>query len=460
MAAGSDTRGGGEDIARLSLLGFPQILPPDAAIAAHVRSQLSQHARLNPAEQEAISLRQRQLLLELARRHSDVWRARLPAVEPTRDPASWQAVPILRRAELQAAGAGLRAYDPARTPLDVKAAHTSGSTGQPVEVERLLPVYRPIYQAVSELEKRWHGIDGRSTRAVIRDMPDGEHRQVSLDQKVGRVLVRNIIEHPAEALLDWLRGTGAQQLITLPSMAARLARLALAQGGGPPLEKVLTVGETVDPEHRRLCAAAFGARLVDRYTCEELGWIALQCPKHDHLHVLSSLVHLEIVDGRGRPCGVGQPGEVLLTGLQGYATPLIRYAIGDVAEWGAPCDCGITLPVLRRVLGRRRNFLRMPDGSERLARLAGDRWHAAFPQVAEFRLVQYGDGIIEASLRCTTPLDAAARDRVVVFLQGVLGHPFDIRVVETARIDWGSRQKREEFIRVDTPWPGPVRRET
>ncbi|WP_159998443.1 phenylacetate--CoA ligase family protein [Roseomonas sp. 18066] len=454
MAGGSDTGARESDIADLALRGFPRILPPEAAIAAHVRSQLNQHARLGRAEQDAISLRQRQLLLTHARQNSPFWQSRLPATELERHPEQWQALPILRRPALQAAGGTVRAYDPAQSKVDISTARTSGSTGQPVAVERLSQVYRPIYQAVSDLEKRWHGIDPRDTRAVIRDLPDGEHRQNSIDQTAGRVLVRNSVNHGHDALLQWLRDKAPQQLITLPSMVRRLARLAIAEGGGPRLAQVMTLGESLGPDDRRLCAEAFGARVVDRYSCEELGWLALQCPKHDHMHLLSSLVHMDIVDGRGRPCGVGQPGEVLLTGLQGYAMPLIRYAIGDVAEWGAPCDCGINLPVIRRILGRRRNFLRMPDGSERLARLAGDRWHV-FPQVQEFRLVQYSDGIIEAFLRCSVPLDAAERQRATVFLQEVLGHPFDIRITETAEIDWGGRQKREEFVRVDRPWAGP-----
>jgi len=134
--------------------------------------------------------------------------------------------------------------------------------------------------------------------------------------------------------------------------------------------------------------------------------------------------------------------------------PLIRYAIGDVAEWGPPCDCGLTLPVLQRVLGRRRNFLRLPDGSVRLARLAGDHWHE-MPEVQEFRLVQYRDGIIEAFLRCTGPLGEAGQARARDLIRRVLGFPFEVVVTETDRIDWGRSYKREEFVQVDRPWPGP-----
>ncbi|MEJ2122903.1 MAG: hypothetical protein P8Z76_19830, partial [Alphaproteobacteria bacterium] len=40
----------------------------------------------------------------------------------------------------------------------------------------------------------------------------------------------------------------------------------------------------------------------------------------------------------------------------------LRYDIGDVAEWGEPCDCGMTLPVIKRLWGRQRHFITHPDG--------------------------------------------------------------------------------------------------
>ena len=442
------------DIVDMPFLGFPRVLSAEAAIAAHVHGQLRQHAAMPPDRQEEISLRQRQLLLSHARQHSPFWRDRLPALDLMRAPAEWQRVPILRRPELQAAGVATRAYDATRKDVAVSTAHTSGSTGLPVTIERLSAAYRPIYRAVADLEKRWHGIDPRADRGILRDVADGDYtRRHARVSGQGRVLARNAVEHSPQALLAWLREVATPYVVTLPSLAGRLARLACDDGLGPRIAKILTFGEAVTAEQRRLCGQAFGARLVDRYSCEEVGWIALQCPRHDHLHLLSSLVHMEIVDSQGQPCGIGQPGEVLITGLQSYAAPLIRYAIGDIAEWGAPCDCGITLPVVRRILGRRRNFVRMPDGTERLARLAGDRWHV-LPKVQEFRLVQYSDDVIEAFLCCAAPLTAVEREAAVALIQSILDAPFRVAITETARIDWGGRQKREEFVRVDRPWPG------
>jgi phenylacetate-CoA ligase len=439
----------------LAQLGFPRILPPQSAIIADVLAQLDRHSRLPEADQQRLLARQAALLLGHARRHSPYWRNRLQPAGDSVDLAALTRVPILTRTQLQQGGTALHAFGEGMTERQLSTASTSGSTGQPVTVKKLIAIARPTYAAASMLEKRWQQMDPEAVTAVIRDAPDGAHRVQNplVSNRPSMVHVRNLIRHSPQALLEWLRALRPRFLITVPSMAERLAQLALAKGGGPPIDKIMAFAEVVTARQRSLCQAAFGARIVNRYSSEEVGWIALQCPKHDHLHVLSSLVHVEIVDGDGAPCPPGKPGHVLLTGLHSYPMPLIRYAIGDVAEFGPRCDCGITLPVIRRVLGRQRNFLRMPDGSDRLARLAGDHWQE-LPEVREFRLVQYGDGVVEAFLRCDTPLGPQGQARARALLQRVLGHPFAVVVTEVAAIDWGNSYKREEFVRKETPWPG------
>jgi phenylacetate-CoA ligase len=130
----------------------------------------------------------------------------------------------------------------------------------------------------------------------------------------------------------------------------------------PSLLQLRTIGETLTDEQRQLFHKAWGVKTVDCYTCEESGYIALQCPEHEHYHVQSENVIVEIVDDNGKPCAVGEPGRVLITSLQNFATPLIRYELGDLAEWGEPCDCGRTLPVIKKIHGRKRSRLTLPDG--------------------------------------------------------------------------------------------------
>jgi hypothetical protein len=73
-------------------------------------------------------------------------------------------------------------------------------------------------------------------------------------------------------------------------------------------------------------------------------------------HVAAENALVEIVDEQGRDVAPGGRGRVIVTGLNNYAMPFIRYQLGDIALAGtAPCGCGRALPVITRVEGRTRN---------------------------------------------------------------------------------------------------------
>src|SRR3546814_2899792 len=119
----------------------------------------------------------------------------------------------------------------------------------------------------------------------------------------------------------------------------------------------LTVGDSV----RQAVRQAWDLPVKDSYSSEEAGYLAIQCPEHEVYHAQSENVLLEVVDDDGRPCRPGEIGRVLITSLHNFATPLIRYELGDYAEVGAPCACGRGLPVIRRIVGRQRNRLAPPE---------------------------------------------------------------------------------------------------
>ncbi|UCE31098.1 MAG: AMP-binding protein [Burkholderiales bacterium] len=435
---------------------FPRFDAPLGSRADDVARQLAAHAAMDGPARHALLQRQLASLLGHARAASPFWARRLARFEASLRSGRTvrlSDLPILTRRDLQRAGASMRARSAEIAPRDLLAARTSGSTGRPVEVLRYLPFYAPVHVAIAMLEHRWHQRDTGSTLAVIKDAPDAEQRGwgwgAERTEGAGLRAVRNLIEHSPEALLAWLDEIAPRYLSTTPTMALRLAQLALSRPGGVlRIEQVVTFGELVTDQLRETVRAAFGAKVVDVYSCEELGWIALQCPRHEHLHVMSASVLLEIVDGSGRPCPAGRPGRVLLTGLHSHAMPLIRYEIGDHAQWGAPCDCGIRLPVLARIWGRERSFLRMPDGSYRIARLTGEHWRRVAP-VGEYKVVQYADGQIEAFVTAPRRLEAVELERLAAMLTQVLGEGLRVIVTQTDRIDWDARWKRTDVIRLN-----------
>jgi phenylacetate-CoA ligase len=162
--------------------------------------------------------------------------------------------------------------------------------------------------------------------------------------------------------------------------------------------------------------------------------------------VQSENVLLEVVDDQGLPCAPGEVGRVLVTSLNNFATPLIRYEIGDYAEVGAACSCGRGLPVLKRIMGRYRNLLTLPDGTRRWPRLG---YESRLQEVAPIELMQMVQtGVEEISVRLVTAraLDTTETRALTAFIQDKLGHPFRLSFDYVDTIRNPANGKIEQFI--------------
>ena len=107
----------------------------------------------------------------------------------------------------------------------------------------------------------------------------------------------------------------------------------------------------------------FGCPVRTNYYCNEVWAIAAEC-EHGRLHEFSDNVVLELLDADGQPVPDGTPGEVVVTGLNNFVQPFIRYRLGDIAVRSPrrAAACGRELPVLERIEGRDDDVFVHPDG--------------------------------------------------------------------------------------------------
>jgi phenylacetate-CoA ligase len=134
----------------------------------------------------------------------------------------------------------------------------------------------------------------------------------------------------------------------------------------------------------------------------------------------------------------------VVTVLHNFATPLIRYDLGDLAEVGPACACGRGLPVLKRVLGRQRNLLRLPDGTRRWPIYSSMKFLADLP-IQQFQLAQISLHAIEARLVVKRPLSSVEKRSFEGALLAQLRHPFQIMYRYFDEIPRGPGGKYEDF---------------
>lgn len=117
-------------------------------------------------------------------------------------------------------------------------------------------------------------------------------------------------------------------------------------------------------DHERLLIEdVFQCKVSNRYGCEEVGLIGVECEQHQGMHINSAHIILECLDDNNQPVAPGQPGKLVITDLNNYAMPLIRYRVEDVGVLSQRlCSCGRKTPLLERLEGRIADFLKKPDG--------------------------------------------------------------------------------------------------
>ncbi len=117
-------------------------------------------------------------------------------------------------------------------------------------------------------------------------------------------------------------------------------------------------------DHERVVIEkAMGVKVTNRYGCEEVGLIACECEAHQGMHINAPHIILECVDDEGKTVSPGESGKLVVTDLNNFAMPLIRYQIEDVGVLSdKPCACGRTLPILEKLEGRVADFLKKADG--------------------------------------------------------------------------------------------------
>ncbi len=444
---------------------------PQNAIRLAMLFQLERTQWLSPDELRKLQLNQCKIILKHAQAtvpfYRELWaKAGINIPEALSEEFFFQ-LPITRRQDIQAAGERFVANNLPEEHGPIQFNTTSGSTGRPVRFGRT-GLTNLSWLVFALREHLWHERDFFAKLSAIRwaklgvaaapdglGCPDwGEVVEPIFPSSPTSFL--NVTAKLSEQL-DWLHREKPDYLISFPSNLLAMSQFVREKGLKLPQVRQLRVtGETLTPEMRNILQDLWSTSVVDMYTCEEAGYLATQCPQADHFHVQSENVILEIVDDHGRPCPVGVTGRVLITSLNNFATPLIRYEIGDYAEFGPPCACGRGLPVIKRIHGRKRNRLIMPDGESRyslfpylgehgqIARLTGVK-------VKQFQCVQHTIQRVEIKLVTERELTLDEQLRVTQLMQGHLGYAFEIFYTFLEDIPRGPNGKFEEFISLVEP---------
>ena len=174
--------------------------------------------------------------------------------------------------------------------------------------------------------------------------------------------------------------------------------------------------ETLFPPLKNLVEKSFQAPLYDQYGCGECNSIAFDRNDGNGLYIAMEHALVEILDAQDGDAGNNE-GRVIVTNLDNYAMPFIRYENGDMACRGRKeFTSDINLDVLKRISGRTADTIVLNDGSKVHGVFFTDILNdlfTSFPDfIHRFQVYQNIPGKIDFRIESKKPLPGPYRERI------------------------------------------------
>ncbi len=321
-------------------------------------------------------------------------------------------------------------------PGGVYESHTGGSTGEPLTF--YFDRRRQAFDQAARLRThRWFGVQPGDREMYLWGSPIERQRHAGFrrlrDSLFNHCLLDAFNLSPAhlDSYLDRWDRLRPVCLFGYPSSIVRFAEHAKARNrrlDTRALRAVFVTGEVCYDHDRAVIANYFDVPVADSYGSRDAGFIAHQCPQ-GRMHITAENIIVEILrEGGSRESATAEMGEIVITHLDAYAMPLIRYRTGDIGRLRrGRCTCGRGLPIMDVVQGRSTDFLCLPDGNVRHA------LSIIYPLretkgVRQFRVVQDEDLRVCVEVVCDEQAARLTAEAVAGRVRPVLGNRIDLEV--------------------------------
>ena len=244
---------------------------------------------------------------------------------------------------------------------------TGGSTGTPLVFYQDRNYWNQRNLSVYYFDQ-WAGWDFGEPQLIIwgslADLDGDEHWKYRLNNFWRNQYWLNgfrLTETAMWAAFEQMNRDEPQTILAYPSSLYQFAKFIFENALTPlgKLKGIISSAEMLHPPYRTLAETVFKTKVYNRYGGREVGLIAMECAA-GRMHINCRDLYLEI----DSPDPYTEPGEILITQLNNYAMPFIRYRIGDVGLLSDEmCPCGNALPILAELLGRTTATFRTRTGT-------------------------------------------------------------------------------------------------
>lgn len=245
--------------------------------------------------------------------------------------------------------------------LDLDPAHTSGSTGTPLDFY-MDKTTRPMDRALVERHLNWLGYKPGDKSAFFKGLPLIDPRRICQyfpGSKELRISFHKVDNERLKIIVDELKRFQPDFINAWPSCLYILARWMDRNNRSiKPPKYIVTSSENHYPHMKEYVENIFKSKVIDWYGQEESVAVAAQCKLAQGYHIQMEMCLIELLPYKEDTC------EIIGTCLHNFAMPFIRYKTGDLAVKGhSECPCGRKSPTLEKIIGREADFVITPEGN-------------------------------------------------------------------------------------------------
>lgn len=275
-------------------------------------------------------------------------------------------IPLLDKSNLRETDPGqvmtLKSSGRPFTEKDLMYEVTTGSTGKPLNITR---TWRDLFY-----------IKANDIRAFQQTGFRFNHRQVVLKSSTDSLTGKHWFERfgilqkyflaitdTPEHNLARLKEIRPQHMHGYPNGIMAIAEILQNRAERFTIPIICSGAEVLDQHMRTRISDSFNAEVFDIYGSREVGNIAWECRAHLGLHINDDAIIVELLDDNGRDVESGVEGEVVVTHLDSYDFPFIRYRLQDRAiKKSGSCPCGVSFNRLELITGRDDARIQLPSG--------------------------------------------------------------------------------------------------
>lgn len=238
----------------------------------------------------------------------------------------------------------------------VKTSQTGGTTGNILFKRNDANTRSSIWASFKRFTEEWMNIAESNKKLILMG---GHVMGSSLKEKVKKKAISilsnsvsfspyDTSEQNTENIIRALQENSFEQIRSYSQFLYQFSLKLKQKGLKFNVKAITTTAEPLMPEHRKLFKEIFNAEIFDQYGCGEIGGIAYECNHHKGLHITEERVLVE----------VNEHNELIVTDLDNYAMPFIRYWNADQAILSnKKCSCGRQSQLIEQIMGRTCDYI-------------------------------------------------------------------------------------------------------